>query len=314
MTKPKIKLSIFLVIISVFGIIVIDYLGTRLIVQVNGGIYSLKNRKSLNSVVKPADLGLDSENISIKTEDSLEMKCLIVKSNTKVQKGTIILVHGIRGCKEHFYQLSKQLADSSYNSVLVDLRAHGESTGKYCTYGFKEKDDISRLVDTLIQRDDIDNNIGIWGQSLGAAIALQSMGICPNIKFGIIESTFSDFKLIVHDYFKHYLGFDIPILSDHLIKQAESLTKFNPEDVKPFEYCKHITQPIIIAHGDKDDRIKIEYGVFNYENVRSIDKEFILVKNANHVNVWQIGGKPYMNKLFKFIDRQSVQIKRISAF
>jgi len=284
---------------------VFDYIGTGLIINVNGGIYSLKNRGKNETFKTPAEYGLNSEKFTIKTFDHFQMKCLLVKSNTPEQKGTIILLHGIRSRKEHYLQLAKQLADSSYNSVLVDLRAHGESTGKYCTYGFKEKQDIKRLAKELTQRKDISKNIGIWGQSLGGAVALQSMGISHDIKFGIIESTFADFNDIVHDYFNYYLGFDIPVISDHLIQKCKNIAQFNPDDVKPYQYCEKITQPIIIAHGDCDDRIKIDYGRKNFAHLKSTDKEFIEVKNATHVNVWSVGGDEYMRKVFAFIERQS---------
>nr|WP_319397645.1 alpha/beta fold hydrolase [uncultured Carboxylicivirga sp.] len=303
MKKSKIRLLLFLVIAFIIAVGLFDYFGTRLIVDINGGIYSFKNRK--NSFGTPEDFGLNSEKLSLETEDDIQLKCLLVNANTSEEKGTIILLHGIRGRKEHFYQLSKQLADSGYNSVLVDLRAHGESSGSYCTYGFKEKYDIKRVVEYLKSRKDVNNNIGIWGQSLGAAIALQSMGICQEIKFGIIESTFSDFKDIVHDYFKFYLGFDIPILSEYLIYRSKNVADFNPEEVKPCVSCTNITQPIIIAHGDIDDRIKIEYGRLNFKNVASLDKQFIEVKNANHVNLWQVGGDKYKSQIFKFLERHA---------
>ncbi len=302
----KTKLKITLVIITVLmaiAFIAFDYVGTRLIVDVNGGIYHLKNTSRSNPDNVLTNMGLRNEAFSVQAEEDISIQCILVKSNSKHPKGTVILLHGIRGRKEHFYHLAKQLADSSYHSVLVDLRAHGQSGGEFCTYGYKEKYDIKKIVDYLKEREDINQNIGIWGHSLGAAIALQSMEICPEIKFGVIESTFSDFKNIVHDYSTLYFGFDIPILSDYLIYRAKSVADFNPDEVVPYKSCQHIMQPVFMAHGDKDDRINIAYGKLNFENVNSHDKVFVEVKDANHVNLWQVGGMEYKHKVFGFLNR-----------
>jgi len=34
-------------------------------------------------------------------------------------------------------------------TILVDSRAHGQSEGEYCTYGFYERDDISKIIDFI---------------------------------------------------------------------------------------------------------------------------------------------------------------------
>lgn len=201
------------------------------------------------------------------------------------------------------------MADSSFNSILIDLRAHGESEGKFCTYGFSEKVDISILVDSIKSRHDLSDNIGVWGQSLGGAVALQSMATDSSIRFGIIESTFSDFNNIVHDYFKYHLGFDIPFLTNYLIKRTRKITYFEPSDVRPYRYARKIEQPIIMAHGGLDKRISIDYGLVNFDNLSSTKKEFIGIPEAKHLNLWQMGGEEYFEKIFSFLNEQRIDIK-----
>lgn len=306
MNKRKRKLFAFILLIILIGFVSFDYFGPRMIIQINGGLYSILRPKINDSIKTPKDFGLTAEKLKLKTLDELTLSAYIVKSNTYIQKGTIILLHGIRANKEHFLPMAKQLADSSFNSVLIDLRAHGESEGKFCTYGFSEKADISILVDSIINRDDLSDNIGVWGQSLGGAVALQSMAMDSRIKFGIIESTFSDFDTIVHDYVKYHLGFDIPFLTNYLIKRTRNITYFEPADVKPYIYARKIEQPIIIAHGKQDKRIAIKYGLKNFENVSSSRKEFIEIPEANHLNLWKVGGKEYFKKIFKFLNEQQI--------
>lgn len=93
--------------------------------------------------------------------------------------------------------------------------------------------------------------------------------------FGIIESTFSDFRIIVHDYIKHFAGFDIPFLSEYLVYRAEKIAHFDAEQVVPSKSATHIMQPKLMVHGNEDDRINIEYGLLNFENLASSNKCFL---------------------------------------
>ncbi|MCU4164736.1 alpha/beta hydrolase [Carboxylicivirga caseinilyticus] len=302
MSKTKYRILIILLVIILPIAITANYFGPRLIIQTKGGVISLLKSSNQVRLNTPADFNLNSDDLVIKTNDGLDLKGYVIYSNKTIQKGTIIMVHGIRSCKEYFLPMAKVLADSCYNVVLIDLRAHGQSEGEYCTFGYHEKEDLSIVVDTLLNNEKLTDNIGIWGQSLGAAVSLQAMSVKPEIKFGIIESTFSDFETIVHDYIPNFIGFDIPLLTDYFIYRSGRIADFSPSDVKPFVSAQNVYQPILMVHGTKDDRIKIDYGRKNFEHLASDDKEFLEIPDANHLNVWRVGGVPYVTKIFGFLD------------
>lgn len=245
--------------------------------------------------------------LSLVTKDSILLKGYRVKSNIDTIYGAIILVHGIGGCKEHFTKAAIDLANKGYESWIFDNRAHGESGGKYSTYGFHEKHDISRIVDEIKNR--LPNHkIGIWGNSLGGAIAIQAVEIDKRIDFGIIESTFTELDKIVYDYQKRY-AFNIGVkwACNIALKKASEIAKFKPDDVKPINSVKNIQQPMLIAHGDADENIKYEYGQQLFNNLAANDKIFVPVKGAGHYSMYQFGGEIYSDKLFHFLERQTKQ-------
>lgn len=297
--KLILTLTIFLIIIT-GGI---TYFGPRLIVQVHGGVLSFIRPQNEIPQILPKDYGLKGEDIKLVSNDGLQLKSILFKSNAKEQKGTIILIHGIRSSKESNYSLAKRLVDSSYNAVVVDLRAHGQSEGMYCTFGFREKEDISILIDSLDRRHNLSKHIGVWGHSLGGAVALQSMAVNNKIKFGIIESTFSDFDSIVHDYTRYHLGFDLPFLTEYLIRQAGSIAHFNPEDVKPRLYARNIHQHILMVHGDCDKKIDMKYCGINFASIPGQEKRRITIKGAKHSNIRTVGGEEYIQQVFGFLNR-----------
>lgn len=250
---------------------------------------------------QPSDLNLKSIDINVITKDSVEIKGYWIKSNSSSPKSAIIFVHGIGGCKEHFLNLSKNLTQIGIESILIDSRAHGESGGKFCTYGYKEKLDISSVIDFVKEKND-SIPIGIWGNSMGGAIAIQALEHDKRIEFGIIESTFTNLDRIVNDYQKSYTyGINLKPLCNIALEEAGKIADFKPSLVSPLSSVKQIEQPILIAHGEKDENIKFEYGKLLFENLKSTNKKFVAVKNGGHFNLSQKGGDEYKKHITNFL-------------
>jgi len=74
--------------------------------------------------------------------------------------------------------------------------------------------------------------------------------------------------------------------------------------VRPIDAVKKIDQSIFLAHGTDDPNINFNYGQTLFENLKSTDKTFYPVEGANHYNLFDIGGEPYINAIMKFIERQ----------
>ena len=186
----------------------------------------------------------------------------------------------------------------------MDSRAHGESEGDFCSFGVNEKKDVQSLISYLIDSENL-NHIGVWGQSLGGAIGLQAMGFDNRIKFGIIESAFSDIKMTVDDYFQLYAGFSFKPFSNYLVERAGIIAEFDQNNAKPIKYCETINQPILLVHGNMDERINIKYARENFSKIPSTQKELLEIDTAKHADVWKIGGDDYFKKALSFLNAQS---------
>ncbi len=295
--KPK-TMKVLLILFTVLGFLVLHFYIPRFITEIKNPVIRLIKKPLPKTMSFDRNKG---KQIDFTSFDGTQLTSFLTYSTLDTAKGTIILLHGIRATKEHFIDLSNKLADLGYNSVALDSRAHGQSKGTHCTFGVKEKYDISALITLLNKQEQLTENIGIWGQSLGGAVGLQAMGIDKRIQFGIIESTFTDFKTITNDYFNYHAGFNIPLLTNYLVYRASAIANFNADEAKPLAYCQNITQPILIVHGNKDKRISIKYGKENFAKIASKEKKFVEIKNANHLNVWQTGGDDYFEKVMTFI-------------
>ncbi len=265
--------------------------------------YAIIMPPKANLKITPSGLNLKNEKLTLQTKDSIDLHGYWIHTEQEKPRGILILIHGIGGCKEHFLTLASTLAEQGIESVIFDNRAHGKSGGQYSTYGFKEKKDIARIVDEIKSKEP-NLPIGIWGNSLGGAIAIQAMEYDKRIEFGLIESTFSDLNQIVYDYKKKFLkGIGIRFASNYALKRAGEIGDFYPEKVKPIESVKNIEQPIFIAHGDADESIHYTYGKALFENTKSEKKEFILIKGGGHYGLFKAGGEEYSRKIKAFLDQ-----------
>ncbi|WP_299765969.1 alpha/beta fold hydrolase [uncultured Dokdonia sp.] len=266
--------------------------------------YAIISRHKQPLTTLPSEIGLQAEEASFTINDSLHLKGYWITPEKTSPKSIMLLLHGIGGGKEHFYNLAKSLAEQHIASVVYDARGHGESDGQYISYGFYEKYDVSVIVNEVKQRYP-NIPIGIWGNSMGGAVALQALSIEPRLDFGVIESTFTDLNTIVYDYQKRYsFGLGLKPICEHALKRAGEIGKFDPMQVRPIDAVKKIDQSIFLAHGTDDPNINFNYGQALFENLKSTDKTFYPVEGANHYNLFDIGGKPYINAIMKFIERQ----------
>ena len=252
--------------------------------------------------IYPSDYGLAFEAEEVLIDDGIALNGYMVFTPVNEVKGTILFLHGIGGVKEGFLAWSAFLAKQGFNSFLFDARAHGQSGDNFCTYGAREKYDVVKVIDYLEENYGV-QHFGIWGSSMGGAVALQALEIEPRLKFGVIESSFANFRQIVYDYQRRITKIGFPWLMDLALVQAGRLAKFDPDAVVPVNAAKKVTQPVFMAHGEVDERIKVAYSQEIFENLASIQKELVIVKQAGHYELSSIGGQDYQNKILQFLNK-----------
>src|SRR6185369_1533173 len=88
---------------------------------------------------------------------------------TGTRRGTVIVMHGVADNRGSTVGMAEHFLVKGYDVVAYDSRAHGESGGEACTYGYYEKQDLRRVMDRVAGEPFV-----LIGTSLGAAVALQA--------------------------------------------------------------------------------------------------------------------------------------------
>ena len=249
----------------------------------------------------PQSLGLQAEAVELLTQDSIKLRGYHCTPAGDSAHATVIILHGVASCKEHMLGLAGWFNSQNIAAVVLDSRAHGSSGGTYCTYGYYERNDVSQLVDWLQQRSS--KPIGIWGGSMGGAIAMQALGNDKRLAFGMIESTFTDLRQIVFDYQQRLsLGIAVPLAAGYVLDRADSIAGFDPNMVRPLEAANAIEQPMFMAHGTEDKHIKPAYGQQLYNALASKHKVWYPIDGAHHNNMGTVGGAEYKAAMQQFLD------------
>ncbi len=253
----------------------------------------------------PEAYDLTAEDYDVLTSDSVKLDAWLIHSQLDTTIGTIIMLHGIGSCKEPFLSEAKYLTSLGLNVVLFDMRAQGQSGGSFCTYGFEEKKDVKIFTDKILNQFP-DTPIGLYGVSLGGAIAYQSLAYDERLSFGIIECTYDELTNVVREYTARHIGFHCNWIADFALWRSEQLAGFDSEEVSPYASAKKIRVPVFVAHGTADQNIAFEMGKRNFGELQHPGCVFYPVAGADHNNIPSVGGKKFSDAMATFILAQTL--------
>ncbi len=162
------------------------------------------------------------------------------------RRGTVIYLHGVADNRTSGAGVLERFRERGFDVVAYDSRAHGESDGEACTYGFYEKEDLRRVVDTVAS-----GPVILIGSSLGGAVALQLAATDKRISAVVAAESFSDFRTVAIERAPFVFT---PGLIREAFRIAEGKGRFQIDDVSPVEAARTITVPVLVIHGaaDKD--------------------------------------------------------------
>jgi fermentation-respiration switch protein FrsA (DUF1100 family) len=186
-----------------------------------------------------------------------------------------------------------------FHVLLCDHRYHGLSGGNYTSYGYYEKDDLKAWIDYLVQRVGEKAFIGLLGESLGAASALEVSKLDKRVKFCIADCAFSDFQTLLRLKLKHFKLGIYPLVNviSFLVKLRHG---WSFPEISPIKGLDKINTPILFIHGKEDSFIPLQMTLDMFKRKIGI-KKLYLVPRAGHAEAYNTDPKGYENKVIEFI-------------
>ncbi len=253
------------------------------------------------NLLEPRDAGLPQEDVELISGDGVRLSGWFVPSKKK-PRGTVIYLHGVGDNKTAGVPLAAMLHKHGYNVLLYDSREHGESEGLYCTYGYYEKLDVSTAIDFLKKKRIRTGSIGIFGTSMGAAVAIQAAAVDTRVKAVVAEASFTDLRTISVDYQRRIVKLPWHFLRNVAMSRSQKIARFKAREVSPVDDVRRLSIPILFIHGMEDSLIKYEYSKTLYHHAHE-PKELFLVPGASHTDIWEVAGLSYEKKITSFFRR-----------
>ena len=202
--------------------------------------------------------------INIAARDGVALRAWNIRPRTN-NGNAVILLHGLGDNRIGMTGYAELLLSRGFIVLLPDARAHGASGGDLATFGLLESDDIHRWIDWLEQNGHPECIFGL-GESMGAALLLQSLQSETRFCAVAAESPFASFREIGYDrvgQFFHtgpWLGRTAlrPILEFAFVYTRWKY-KLDFERVSPENAVAATTVPVFLIHGQSDRNIPIRH-------------------------------------------------------
>ncbi|MFJ5715645.1 alpha/beta hydrolase [Neobacillus sp. NPDC093127] len=215
----------------------------------------------------------------------------------------IIISHGVTETKINSIKYANLFLERGFNALIYDHRRHGESGGKTTSFGHYEKFDLKTVVDWLKKEKGPELELGIHGESMGAATMLLYAGLLEDgADFYIADCPFSDFKeqlaYLIKKDFKLIPGLLLPI-GDALLRLRD---KYSIRNVSPISVIENIKHPVLFIHSQKDDFILPSMTKDLFEHKKG-PKMLYLAANGRHAQSFNENKGDYERVIDEFLQK-----------
>jgi len=218
----------------------------------------------------------------------------------------VILVHGLGSCKYSHTVLTPagMLYKAGFNVLMIDVRDAGDSTFEdgRSAVGNEEYQDALGAWDWLVAEKGIPpQQIGLLGESLGAATSLIAFSQEPRLAAVFVDSPFDNLPQIIREELvrNNYPTFLMPggILLARLVAGDDVLAHDPNEAIE-----RANGRPLFVIHGTGDTRINVRHSYQLQERAEAIgaNAAFWFPDGVEHVRTAAAHTAEYEERLVAF--------------
>lgn len=164
----------------------------------------------------------------------------------------ILCLHGHPRSKEAIWDTVGFLRQD-HHLLLVDLRAHGESEGRFTSFGDEEVRDVQAALSYLRDRPEVEH-MGAWGVSMGASTLL--LAADPRLEAVVAEAPYAQLLEAVSVPGPAFLDAPVRVLFS---AWARLLLDLDPAGVRPEDEAGDLPFPTLLIHGTEDGTVPVAH-------------------------------------------------------
>ena len=289
-----------MIIISiVFGSILVVVLAISLY-----GSFQITQVPRLATPYTPADFGWRYEDVSFTTVDGLRLTGWFVPADAPSPM-TIVIHHGLgSNAGDSLLNTACLRHGGRWNLFYYNFRGHDGSQGNGTSLGPLELRDLDGALAWLQQaKPEACDQLGIYGHSLGAAVAIVGAAAHPELKGVIAESPFASLSDTVRHFSKLFYGIPwFPFIPLALFFASCRLRCWLFAFAPVKSIGKISPRAVFLIQGERDRRIPMRDARALWAAARE-PKEWWGVPGADHGDPWMIAKDDYETRLVGFFEK-----------
>lgn len=198
--------------------------------------------------------------------------------------GTVLVLHGIHDHKLSMVGVGRRLRELGMRAILVDLRGHGASSGRFLTYGVVEARDLSQILDRL----NVHSPVGVYGPSYGGAAALQLAARDRRVVAVATLSTFASMRRVVGPYARNMAGAAGLLIPEALVQSTldagGELARFDPDDADSMRAIATTSARVLLVHGDADTNVPYDHAEALYAACGGPRCQLVRLRGEDHAS------------------------------
>ncbi|HEY0007892.1 MAG TPA: alpha/beta hydrolase [Tepidisphaeraceae bacterium] len=216
---------------------------------------------------------------------------------------SVILLHGFADAKVGAIAWAPTWHHLGWNVLAIDLRAHGESGGRFCTAGYFERNDLRQIIDQLRSaRPAASSDIALFGVSLGAAVATAAAEGRSDLSAVVLDSPYATYRAAAKAHADR-LAVPLTFTRTWAVWLAERITGALYGQIDPIDLLPKLSCPALVFHGNADTSISAEV----LAQFAAIDRpryRHVVVPGATHNMAMHVDPQQYADTIAAFL-RQS---------
>lgn len=215
----------------------------------------------------------------------------------------VMLQHGFKADRSHLLEEAKILQQAGYGVLISSVRAHDKNDGEQITFGVREMQDLQAWFDFLIRQGADVSKIGILGNSMGAAMAIEYAARNPQLSAVVSVSGFSSLQDTINVSVEYFTGLPAFPFAPAIASWAEFILGMEVEQVNATKAAAKLCQtPLLVMQGGADTVVSVASGEWIYEAACG-PKDFWFEDDVGHTKFDRDKPLEFAQRITDFFDR-----------
>lgn len=216
----------------------------------------------------------------------------------------VVVFHGYGRDHTRAWRYGQFLNRAGYSVLAANFRSSRAANREPTTLGYYEMEDARAELDWVAaHRALAAHGLALFGESLGASVALTLASERPEVQAVVVDCPFADGKRAVEGAMQRFWHLPKEPFATLTRWMGEAVTGHDPYALEPLAACARLRdRPIFFIHSVHDDRLGVDQSEDLWRAAGGKDSLWV-VPDGGHTEAWLHHRVEYERRVIAFLDR-----------